>query len=445
MVKYDIFNMLEQPPVAPARDPEMVAAMIRNVPTPVRLAAKQAALSVMPNYMTRVWFRYKDNTLKEPKGMHCTVKTSGTGKGYVDTMCEQLLRERIEQSNRNIANIGKVSRQNRTKGDKSDKTKRPEGKDGLVTVPPEDISSAGLILLLEDAEAVGDEPVELLLPEVDCLNEVAGSHKKATQLLRKIYDRKRVGSFRATDNGITGNPVGRVNITVGGTEVSVRKFFGKSDDIENGTLGRFTITYLPADDKDDTIIQGPYDEQWHDDMKVYIDRLKAAHGEIALPDELTDTILRMEAQMQRVSSLSNDKVFDGWWHRSLEMAFIRACILYVGQGYFGKVEADFIEWSMMHDLYSKLLLFMPLAKKQSFSVNYEEVKRCGPRNLLVLLPDEFTREDVIKMRISQGMDTSQTSVSNMLYNWKKRKEAKPIKGTDKFQKTSTFKTKHSQS
>lgn len=428
MGKTDIFNLCEEPPKAPAKDPEMIEAMTRNVPQHVRLAAKQAAMSVMPNYMTHVWFRYKDNTLKEPKGFHCTVKASGTGKGYIDTMCENLLRERIEQSNTNIARLGKVSKKNRTKGDGKDKQARPEGKEGLVTVPPEDITHPGMLLQLEDAEAAGDEPVELLLAEVDYLNDIMGGHKRATKFIRKIYDRKRVGAYRATDSGVTGNPVGRVNITVAGTENSARKFFGKDDDIENGSLGRFTITYMPHDDKTGDVVQGSYDEQWHADVQVYIDRLKAAHGEIELPQGLMDQMRSLNQQLQKASELSNNKAFAGWWHRSLEMAFIRACILYVGQGYYGKVEEEWVEWSLWHDLYSKMLLFMPMAQKQSFTIDYAEVRRCGPKNLMDQLPDPFTRADVIKLRESMTMDLSATSVSNMLYNWKRRHLMKPVAG-----------------
>lgn len=442
--KLTLFNVGQFEPQEPSESPEMIEKMTRNVPIHVHLAAKQAMFSIMCNYMKCVWFPAKDGTLKEPGLFYCYVKSSGSGKGYVDTMCEKLLNERIEISNRNMKALAKIAKQNRTKGDNKDKQARPEGMDSVVLVPPEDISPAGLRLLLCDAEDAGDEPIALNLPEIDGLNDVLGTHRKGSAFIRKAYDRKRVGAYRATDNGISGNPIGRVNITTSGTENSVRKYFGK-DDIENGSLGRFTVTYQPHDDKHGDVIQGHYDEEWYKDVYVYIDRLKAASGVIELPEELIQQIRRLDRELTRMAELANHKVINGWWHRSLDMAFIRACILYVGQGYYGKVEAEWVEWSMWHDLYSKALLFLPMAQQQSFSVDYAAVKRSGPKNMLDMLPEVFTKDDILKVRDRMNFDLSPTSVANNLYNWKKRHHIKPVAGkTDTYCKTQAYLSKNPQ-
>lgn len=105
----------------------MIEKMTRNVPIHVRLAAKQVMFSILCNYMKHVWFPSKDNTLKEPTAFYCYVKPSGTGKGYVDYMCEMLLKERIEISNSNMRTIAKIAKQNRTKGDNKDKLARHIG------------------------------------------------------------------------------------------------------------------------------------------------------------------------------------------------------------------------------------------------------------------------------------------------------------------------------
>lgn len=442
--KLSLFNLGEIQPIEPIETPKMIETTTRNVPLHVRLAARQAMFSILCNYMKCVWFTSKDNTLKEPGAFYCYVKSSGTGKGYVDYMCEMLLKERIEISNANMRTLARIAKQNRTKGDNKDKQARPEGKDGVVLVPPEDISPAGLRLLLSDAEDAGDEPIALLMPEVDCLNDVLGTHRRGSAFIRKAYDRKRVGAYRATDNGISGNPIGRVNITTSGTENSVRKYFGK-DDIENGSLGRFCITYLPHDDKQVEVVQGPYDDKWFEDVNVYINRLKAAQGVIELPTELMQHINRLDSELSKMAELANHKVINGWWHRSLDMAFIRACILYVGQGYYGKVEADWIEWSLWHDLYSKALLFLPMAQQQTFSVDYAAVKRSGPKNMLNLLPEVFTKDDILKVRDRMNFDLSPTSVANNLYNWKKRHHIKPVAGkADTYRKTQTYLSKNPQ-
>jgi hypothetical protein len=42
----------------------------------------------------------------------------------------------------------------------------------------------------------------------------------------------------------------------------------------------------------------------------------------------------------------------------------------------------------------------------------------GPKNLLELLPEEFTVQDAIKIRRDQGLDAK--GVHNMIYVWKNR-------------------------
>lgn len=444
MSKYDVFNVSATPPQSPAKKPEMIRVITRNVPEVVRAAAEQAMFPAVEAYMKDVLLPYWNGTEMEPHDNQCTVKGSGGGKGFVQTMCEQILKERIDISNRNLANLDKVSSTNRTKGDNKDKKERPKAEDAYVPVPPEDITPAGFQVLMKDAEEVGNEVVTLLLPEVDGLYLFLGTHLKCTANIRKMYDRKRIGAYRATDKGISGNPVGRANIITAGTENSIRKFFGQGGgmDIENGSVGRFCFTYMPRSEKRGQVVQGRYDQQWHDDVAVYINRLREARGVVELPKALTRNIERLRQELEEVSELSSHEIFEGWWHRSLEMAFMRACVLYIGQGYYGKVESEWVEWSLWHDLYSKVVLFMPQVKRLECGVDYTEVRRYGPVNMLDGLPDTFTKEDLAKVRTASGKDASPFALSIVLTNWKNRKYINQVEGSDAYRKTELYLAKH---
>jgi hypothetical protein len=60
-----------------------------------------------------------------------------------------------------------------------------------------------------------------------------------------------------------------------------------------------------------------------------------------------------------------------------------------------------------------------------------ETRKPGPKNLLDLLPETFTREDADQVRQRQGIKTGSTQ--SMLDNWKYRKYIAPVgeKPTDK--------------
>jgi hypothetical protein len=54
----------------------------------------------------------------------------------------------------------------------------------------------------------------------------------------------------------------------------------------------------------------------------------------------------------------------------------------------------------------------------------EDKPKSGPRNLLELLPDEFTLQDAINVRRQQGMDAKGTR--KMINTWKQRSYIQPI-------------------
>jgi uncharacterized protein YecE (DUF72 family) len=84
---------------------------------------------------------------------------------------------------------------------------------------------------------------------------------------------------------------------------------------------------------------------------------------------------------------------------------------------------------------------------QKVDESYAAIRRNGPRNLLDLLPDEFTRDEAHQMRHRQGI--RQGNAQAMLDNWRKRGyievvgEPKPKDmGTQRFAKTAAYLKDH---
>ena len=93
-------------------------------------------------------------------------------------------------------------------------------------------------------------------------------------------------------------------------------------------------------------------------------------------------------------------------HRAIVIAWLKACVLYVANGcQWEKSIEDFIRWSLQYDLWCKMQFFG--ADIEAANRLEERIGTRGPRNLLELLPDEFTLEDARILRQKMGQSTEQ--------------------------------------
>ena len=90
-------------------------------------------------------------------------------------------------------------------------------------------------------------------------------------------------------------------------------------------------------------------------------------------------------------------------------------MLYICNDYkWSKEIEEFVRWSLLYDMHCKMTFFGE-AIENANRFSEEQTGRRGPRNLLKLLPDEFTVHDADLIRQANGMDTRGTR--NMLSQW----------------------------
>ena len=77
--------------------------------------------------------------------------------------------------------------------------------------------------------------------------------------------------------------------------------------------------------------------------------------------------------------------------------------------------SPFIRWSEQYDMWCKLRFFGERMGQEMDKENI--VTPHGPRNMLLLLPDRFTREEVATVRRAQGKSENPI---NMLTTWVNR-------------------------
>ena len=103
------------------------------------------------------------------------------------------------------------------------------------------------------------------------------------------------------------------------------------------------------------------------------------------------------------------------------IAWLKACVLYVANGQqWEKSIEDFIFWSLRYDLWCKMAFFgADIERAERDDDN--RIGTRGPKNLLELLPDEFTLDDARRVRRQEGLDTDEKKCEGMIRQWVFRK------------------------
>ena len=131
--------------------------------------------------------------------------------------------------------------------------------------------------------------------------------------------------------------------------------------------------------------------------------------------------------------LSQNYVFENLSFRANVIAYLKACVLYVANGMkWEKSIEDFVRWSERYDLWCKLKLFGQMI--YDADGEQDKVSRTapnGPKNLLSLLPDEFTVDDYVKVRRAQGFDNDNARrIRDAIHQWVHRGYVAKVEGAD---------------
>ena len=367
---------------------------------------------ILGAHMTGTEFLYPDQTWKEPCGIMANlVAESGGNKGQLSNLVEAICRDFRTHDDLELEKLVEWQRQVKTKSSNKEKPPRP---DVAFWFPPADVTNAAFIQNAMACEALGGRTQYLNLPEVEMADRMCGGHKQISQMLRNIYDRQRTGTLRATADGVTGNPVLRVNVTISSTPYATRKFY--KNDLFNGTFGRMVFSYKPRAGRDGRIPrQGKYSEEFYKELSTYLVRLDMCKGRFVIP-RLNNLIDQLAQDMATLADLTDDDVLWDMSKRSLVSAWKAGCILWVlNKQTWTKQMGELIEWLVYHDIWSKLQLFGEQLCKDG-----EEQKGShgGPKILLEEISDTFNLSQLVALRLKLGKSESGTDAQ--LRQWKSR-------------------------
>ena len=340
------------------------------------------------------------------------VAESGCNKGQFTNIAEAICKDFRQHDDEELEKLVEWQRQMKTKGANKEKPVRP---DVAFWFPPADVTNAAFIQNAMALEKLGARTQYLNMPEVEMADRICGGHRQISQMLRNIYDRQRAGALRATAEGVTGNPVLRVNMTISSTPFATRKFY--KQDLFNGTFGRMVFSYKARQGREGRIPrQGKYDEKFYQRLDEYLARLANCKGRFIIKP-LNHLVDQLAADMATLADLTDDDTLWDVSKRSLVSAWKAGCILWVLNGQtWTRAMGELVEWLVYHDLWSKMQLFADLLGQDADSTS--EAQRRGPKNLLDSLPDTFNEAQLEALRLSLGKTKEGTK--SQLYQWAHR-------------------------
>ena len=377
-------------------------------------------------------FQYPDRSWKEMCGLMANlVGDSGCNKGQLTDLTKAICRDFHQHDE---AEMNKLREWAKISNSKSKSKDGPVKPDAPIFLPPANTTSAAFLENAIALEAAGGRTQLFNFPEVEMADQLCGSHKYMSHLLRNIYDMAQAGALRATASGVSGNPTLRACITLSGTPITVRTFY--KNELHNGTFGRMVFSYRARDAHRSGRIprKGEFADEFYQQLDTYIARLDMTKGRFIIRP-LNKLIDQLAADMASLADLVDDDVLWDVSKRALVSAWKAGCVLWVLNAQtWTKAMGDLVEWLVYHDLWSKTQVFADLLGKDADVVN--EAQRRGPRNMLQQLPDSFNEAQLQALRTQLGKTTEGTKAQ--LNNWVHRKFIEYSAQTGLYSKTEAY-------
>ena len=412
-MKYDIFSSVAPAMPRPTKGTEFCKLLLSQASKDMREPLVPMAMPALAAHLTDVEFMYSDNKYYELCGqMGHLIGPSGIGKAQLTHLIEAIMRPFREHDEVEYKKLVDWQRQMKTRSANKEKPERP---DVSFWFPPADLTNPAFLQNAMALEKMGGRTQYLNLPEVEMADRMCGGHRQVSQIIRNIYDCQRAGALRATAEGVTGNPLLRVNITFSSTPDAARAFYKK--DLTNGFFGRIPFAYKARGERKGRIPrQGNYDEDFLAQLDEYILRLDNCRGRFVVKP-LNKMADQLAEEMARLADLADDDMLFELSHRSIFAAWKKAATLWIlNDQTWSHSIGDFMVWFCYYDLWSKVKVFGDLFKGADGLT--DEVQKSGPKNMLDSLGSSFNEQQLEALRLQLGK--SKEGTRHQLNVWKHR-------------------------
>ena len=396
------------PPPMPKKLPKLVELLISKTPEIYQPAVACAIFPPLATHLWRTKFRYIDNVEHEATLMTCLLAGTGAGKSCVQKPIDFIMEDIRKRDAENLKREKEWKEEMMRKGANKDKRKRPEN----LIIQEIDADMTNPAFVMRTAEAK-EHFLYTSLNEIDQFDALRGIGNQQFRIMCLAFDpSNKFGQSRVGIQSVTERVCVRFNWNASTTIDKGQRYFAKV--LTDGPLSRINFCTIPEREiGEDIPVYGTYDDEFRKSLKPYIENLCMASGLVEC-QEAYDLAVVLKNENAEFARTSQNRIFENFSFRANVIAYLKACVLYVANGYRWESEMDdFIRWSERYDLYCKMRFFGDMIAREN-SAGEKSSKR-GPENLLQLLPDIFTMPQLDAIRMEHGLNAKGTR--NVIKQW----------------------------
>ena len=399
------------PPEMPRRLPKVVQLLVSRTPEVYKPAVAHAIFPPLGAHLWRVRFPYIDNVMHEATFMNVLMAGTGAGKDCISQPINHIMADIRKRDAENLKREADWKKEVTSKGSNKDKRQRPEGL--VIQEVDPDMTNPAFVMRMAEAD---EHFLYTKMNEIDQFDALRGSARGSQQfqIMCLAFDPdNRYGQTRVGTQSVTEKVCIRFNWNAATTIQKGQRYFARV--LTDGPISRINFCTIPEREIGaDMPVYGTYDSSFDEELRPFIDRLCRASGVIDCQQAFR-LAKKLKDECAEFARLSQSRVYENLSFRANVIAYLKACVLYICNDYkWGREIEDFVRWSLKYDLWCKMQFFGEAIENANRQAD-EQTSRRGPRNLLELLPDEFTLHDADLIRQANGMDTRGTR--NMLSQW----------------------------
>ncbi len=384
--------------------PALLQDLADHSPDEFKEATLIAAMPMLGTLATSIRARYRDGKLNSPSFIVDIEAPQATGKSFVDSEYELLMdpiikQDEVEWQKEMLYSLAKKN---------GEEVENPCS--NIRILEP----NIGVSAFLERALYAKGKHLFTYAPEIETVlkNNKGGAWTEKNDLFRLAYDNKPWGQHRISKDSFSGKVILYYNMVMCGTPNKCRAFFA---DAESGLVSRVTPVILP----DMTGARMPQFKVWTRDEEEKIKRqclcLMDEEGEVDLP--LINKAIEEWDEQKRQEYLQTLRYsLDVFRRRAALNGFRAGIIAYLLEGRKETERAiNFALWYAERCLHYQLQIYGDkIDALHNGTLSVQAAK--GNVRYLDVLPKEFTKEDLVNLRLA---NKESPVVKTIIYRWVK--------------------------
>lgn len=395
---YDIFSATPPALPRPGKGTEICKLIVSKASKDMQQPLLPMAFAPLGQHVADVRLKYSDGRYYEvgPGHLGHIVGPQGSGKREWNSLAGAICRDAEAHDQADYKRLAAWSSKQKTKAGNRAGQERP--KDIYFLFPPNDITKPAFAQNCQALEQNGGLTQYLNLSECEQANKIVGSHAQVSVLMRSAYDVERgIGQLRATEQGISANPVIRLCMTMSSTVEVARKFYER--DMTNGFFSRVCFSYIPRGERKGEIPKvKEYDAEYLAKLDAILMELKRAHGCFHMR-QLNRVADQLAEEMADLANFADSDALFEISHRCILSAWKKAALLWlINDQTYSRSIGEYMVYFCYYDLWSKMRIFYD--KIEPVEDLEEETRKRGPKNFLTALPTSFNEQQLENLRVS---------------------------------------------